>query len=78
MRGRLRSLSRQRQRPTFPEGRVMGGVDLNGDRTARETLTVKCNIDEETDIAPMPNHAIAAIVLGTTTPPPLWTGPISL
>ena len=39
--------------PTSPEGMVMGGIDLNRDRTAREKLTVKCNIDKETSIVPM-------------------------
>lgn len=39
--------------PTSPEGMVMGGIDLNSDRAAREKLTVKCNIDEKTSIAPM-------------------------
>ena len=38
--------------PTSPEGMIMGGIDLNQDRAARELLTVKCNIDEATDIAP--------------------------
>lgn len=39
--------------PTSPEGMIMGGVDLNKDRAARETLTVKCNIDEATELAPV-------------------------
>ena len=39
--------------PESPEGRIMGGVDLNKDRAARETLTVRCNIDEKTEIAPV-------------------------
>ena len=38
--------------PDSPEGRIMGGVDLNEDKAARETLTVACNIDEKTRIAP--------------------------
>ena len=39
--------------PDSPEGMVMGRVDLNRDRAARETLTVKCNIDKNTSIAPL-------------------------
>lgn len=39
--------------PTSPEGRVMGGIDLNENREARELLTVKCNIDESTLMAPI-------------------------
>ena len=39
--------------PTSPEGMVMGGVGLNEDQKARETLSVKCNIDETTTIAPV-------------------------
>ncbi|MDI9591261.1 MAG: alpha/beta hydrolase [Acidobacteriota bacterium] len=39
--------------PTSPEGRVMGGVDLNRDRAARDLLTVRCNIDEGTRMAPV-------------------------
>ena len=39
--------------PDSPEGRIMGGVDLNKDRAAREMLTVKCNIDEDTQMAPI-------------------------
>ncbi|MBQ9315507.1 MAG: alpha/beta hydrolase [Atopobiaceae bacterium] len=39
--------------PESPEGRVMGGIDLNTDQNARETLTVKCNIDGQTQIAPV-------------------------
>lgn len=39
--------------PTSPEGRVMGGIDLNLDQEARERLTVRCNVDEETEMAPI-------------------------
>lgn len=39
--------------PTSPEGRIMGGIDLNEDRAARETLTVKCNVDEHTQMPPI-------------------------
>lgn len=39
--------------PTSPEGMIMGGIDLNIDREAREFLTVKCNIDHDTSIAPV-------------------------
>ncbi|MBR3328580.1 MAG: alpha/beta hydrolase [Atopobiaceae bacterium] len=39
--------------PDSPEGMVMGGIDLNRDREARERLTVRCNIDESTAIAPV-------------------------
>ena len=39
--------------PDSPEGMIMGGINLREDRTARETLTVKCNIDETTEIAPV-------------------------
>ncbi len=38
---------------TSPEGMIMGGVDLNRDREARELLTVRCNIDEKTSIVPV-------------------------
>lgn len=40
-------------KPDSPEGMVMGGVDLNQNREARELLTVACNIHENTRIAPM-------------------------
>lgn len=36
-----------------PEGMIMGRVNLNRDRAARDFLTVKTNIDETTDIAPL-------------------------
>lgn len=36
-----------------PEGQVMGGVDLNHDHVARDLLTLKCNIDEQTSLAPV-------------------------
>ena len=39
--------------PDSPEGMIMGGVDLNRDRTAREQLTVACNIDADTDYPPI-------------------------
>jgi acetyl esterase/lipase len=39
--------------PDSPEGMAMGGVNLREDDAAREMLTVACNIDEETCIAPM-------------------------
>ena len=39
--------------PTSPEGRIMGGVDLNEDLAARDMLTVKCNIGQDTSIAPV-------------------------
>ena len=39
--------------PDSPEGRIMGGINLREDRAARETLSVKCNIDESTRIAPV-------------------------
>lgn len=39
--------------PKSPEGRVMGGIDLNEDKAARELLTVACNIDDKTSVAPM-------------------------
>lgn len=39
--------------PDSPEGRIMGGIDLNEDLEAREALSIKCNIDETTDIAPI-------------------------
>lgn len=40
-------------RPDSPEGMIMGGIDLNEDEVARKTLTVKCNIDEDTSIVPV-------------------------
>lgn len=39
--------------PDSPEGMEMGGANLREDDAARETLTVKCNIDEATQIAPV-------------------------
>ena len=39
--------------PDSPEGQQMGGIDLNEDRAACERLTVRCNIDEDTRIAPV-------------------------
>ncbi|MDO4807657.1 MAG: alpha/beta hydrolase [Coriobacteriales bacterium] len=39
--------------PSSPEGSVMGGKDLNKDQSARELLSVKCNINEDTVIAPV-------------------------
>lgn len=36
-----------------PEGLIMGRVNLNRNREARELLTVKCNIHEDTVIAPV-------------------------
>ncbi|MDO4796819.1 MAG: alpha/beta hydrolase [Coriobacteriales bacterium] len=39
--------------PESPEGMIMGGINLREDRAARELLTVKCNIDKTTDVAPM-------------------------
>lgn len=41
--------------PTSPEGRIMGGINLNEDDVARETLTVKCNIREGDAIVPFIN-----------------------
>ena len=38
--------------PDSPEGQVMGGIDLNVDRDARERLTVRCNIDAATAVPP--------------------------
>lgn len=38
---------------TSPEGMIMGRVNLNRDRAAREFLTVKTNIDAQTKIAPV-------------------------
>lgn len=40
-------------RPTSPEGQVMGGIDLNEDRAAREALTIRTNVTEHTRLAPM-------------------------
>ena len=39
--------------PDSPEGMQMGGIDLNEDRAACERLTIRCNIDEDTQIAPV-------------------------
>ena len=39
--------------PESPEGQVMGGIDLNVDREARERLTVRCNIDATTKMPPV-------------------------
>lgn len=41
--------------PDSPEGMEMGGVNLREDRAARERLTVRCNIDDQTDIVPVLN-----------------------
>ncbi len=38
--------------PESPEGLVMGHVDLREDIELRKKLSVECNIDENTDIAP--------------------------
>ena len=40
-------------KPESPEGREMGGVDLNEHPELMQKLTVACNITEETDIVPM-------------------------
>ena len=40
-------------RPDSPEGMVMGGIDLNADRAACERLSVRCNVDQSTQIAPV-------------------------
>lgn len=39
--------------PDSPEGLIMGGVDLNEDAAARETLTVRCNIDASSEYPPI-------------------------
>ncbi|MDO4539447.1 MAG: alpha/beta hydrolase [Coriobacteriales bacterium] len=39
--------------PHSPEGKEMGGINLREDRAARELLTVRCNIDKSTRIAPV-------------------------
>lgn len=39
--------------PDSPEGMEMGGINLREDAAARELLTVRCNIDEGTQIAPI-------------------------
>ena len=39
--------------PDSPEGMEMGGINLREDREARELLSVRCNIDEKTEIAPV-------------------------
>ncbi|MDO4891357.1 MAG: alpha/beta hydrolase, partial [Coriobacteriaceae bacterium] len=39
--------------PDSPEGRIMGGINLREDKAARELLTVKCNIEPDTKIAPV-------------------------
>lgn len=39
--------------PDSPEGMEMGGINLREDDAARELLTVRCNIDEGTEVAPM-------------------------
>ena len=39
--------------PDSPEGMEMGGINLREDATARELLTVRCNIDESTQVAPV-------------------------
>lgn len=39
--------------PDSPEGRVMGGIDLNLDRAACERLSVRCNVHEDTKMAPV-------------------------
>ena len=41
--------------PDSPEGMIMGGINLREDKAAREYLTVKCNIHEDTQIAPVLN-----------------------
>ena len=40
-------------KPESPEGREMGGVDLNENPDLMRKLTVACNITEETEIVPM-------------------------
>ena len=39
--------------PDSPEGMEMGGINLREDAAARELLTVRCNIDNDTQIAPV-------------------------
>ena len=39
--------------PDSPEGLEMGGINLREDRAARELLSVRCNINEDTQIAPV-------------------------
>lgn len=39
--------------PDSPEGLEMGGIDLREDRAARKLLTIRHNIDETTQIAPV-------------------------
>ena len=39
--------------PDSPEGMEMGKINLREDRAARELLSVRCNIDETTQIAPV-------------------------
>lgn len=39
--------------PDSPEGMEMGGINLREDSAARELLSVRCNIDENTQIAPV-------------------------
>jgi acetyl esterase/lipase len=39
--------------PESPEGMEMGGINLREDRAARELLSVRCNIDASTSIAPV-------------------------
>lgn len=41
--------------PDSPEGLEMGGINLREDQAARELLSVRCNIDEKTEIAPVFN-----------------------
>ena len=39
--------------PDSPEGMEMGGINLREDKAARELLTVRHNIDEDTQVAPV-------------------------
>lgn len=39
--------------PDSPEGMEMGGIDLRENQAARELLSVRCNIDKRTRIAPV-------------------------
>ena len=39
--------------PDSPEGMEMGGINLREDRAARELLSVRCNVDENTQIVPV-------------------------
>lgn len=39
--------------PNSPEGREMGGINLREDVAAQRRLTVRCNIDEGTRLAPV-------------------------